>query len=88
MKNKIVYDVEIPFTGSVIIKIVSETELDEDSIFEKAYEKADKWFSSCKITEFDDSSLQEFEFHEKILNGNVFYGNCSRWNFTKEEENE
>lgn len=88
MKNKIVYNVEIPFTGSVIVKIVSEKELDEDSIYEEAYDKANKWFSACKIIELDDSYLQEFEFHEKIVRGNIFYGSCNSWNFTKEEENE
>lgn len=80
-KSKFKYAAYVPFTGYLNIEISSDVELDEDSLFNLAIEKAEG-FLNFK----DDFFVDAFEFHKEIVSGNVFHGSLNAFDFSIETE--
>lgn len=61
------YYVSIPCTMTVSVTVEAETE-------EEAKEKAFDVDFKVDVTGDNDACIEEFETHERITRGNVFYG--------------
>jgi hypothetical protein len=68
------YSVDIPFTGYVTIEVEAENEKDAEEI---AYEQV-------SADDLDESAT--FEFHKRIVRGNVFYGVLNKIEATLQDD--
>lgn len=74
------YYIEIPYTGKLMVEITAES---EEAALDIIYENDRDKLEELDCVEYADI---EEEYHEKVVEGNVFHGVLSRLDITKLED--